>query len=175
MSVALKFIRNIERYLLVGIFLTMVALFFVNILIREFAGTLASDFAWIEEAVRIMNGFMVFLGLGLALEKGRHVSINTIHSLLPTRIAWVLYKIIDAIGCIFSIYLVWQSYNLVQFVLITGQTSPTLDLPMGWIYTAPVVGFSLLAFRYALSFFGVINRFSTTDASPNKPQPEGES
>ncbi|PCI85189.1 MAG: C4-dicarboxylate ABC transporter permease [Hyphomicrobiales bacterium] len=165
MSVALGFIRNIERYSLVGIFLTMVALFFINILIREFAGTIASDFAWIEEAVRIMNGFLVFLGLGLALEKGRHVSINTIHSILPTKIAWFLYKIIDATGCLFSLYLVWQSYSLVKFVLMTGQTSPTLDLPMGWIYTAPVIGFSLLALRYALSFFGIINRFSNQGES----------
>ena len=175
MSVALKFLRNIERYLLVGIFLSMVALFFVNILIREFAGTMASDFAWIEEAVRIMNGFMVFIGLGLALEKGRHVSINTIHFLLPTKIAWCLYKVIDAVGCLFSIYLVWQSYSLVNFVLMTGQTSPTLNLPMGWIYMAPVIGFSLLALRYTISFFGIINRFSNPEENPDEPQYEGES
>ena len=38
---------------------------------------MASSFVWIEEAVRIMNLFLVFLAIGLALEYGRHVGIHT--------------------------------------------------------------------------------------------------
>jgi TRAP-type C4-dicarboxylate transport system permease small subunit len=48
-------------------------------------------------------------------------------------------------------------------VLATGQKSPTLGLPMGWIYAAPVIGFSLLGLRFALSFFGRIDRFSLSN------------
>jgi TRAP-type C4-dicarboxylate transport system permease small subunit len=139
----------------------MVILFFGNVVAREIGGTFASKFAWIEEAVRFMNVFLVFIALGLALEQGRHVGIDTLRDRLPAKIRSVLLKIIDGIGFLFSIYLAWLGTGLVKFVLMTGQRSPTLDIPIGWVYSAPVIGFGLLALRFALSFFDVIDRFDT--------------
>jgi TRAP-type C4-dicarboxylate transport system permease small subunit len=162
----LTYLRLIERTFLVTLFLTMVVLFFSNVVVREIGGSFASKFAWIEEAVRYMNVFLVFIALGLALEQGRHVGIDTIREKLPKNIRYVLLKVIDATGFFFSIYLAWLGIQLVRLVLMTGQRSPTLDIPVGWIYTAPVVGFGLLGLRFALSFFGIIDRFSINDA-PN--------
>ena len=157
----MSYIRLAERAFLVTLFLTMVALFFGNVVAREIGGTFASKFAWIEEAVRFMNVFLVFIALGLALEKGRHVGIDTLRDKLPTGLRSILLKIIDATGFFFSVYLAWLGIGLVKFVLMTGQNSPTLDIPIGWIYSAPVIGFGLLALRFALSFFGLIDRFTT--------------
>jgi TRAP-type C4-dicarboxylate transport system permease small subunit len=140
----------------------MVALFFFNVVAREIGGTFASQFAWIEEAVRLMNIFLVFLGLGLALERGRHVGIDTLRNALPPKFKIPLLKFIDFCGFCFSLYLSWLAYSLVKFVLSTGQRSPTLDIPMGWIYMAPVVGFLFLGLRFSLSFFGIIDRFSNS-------------
>jgi TRAP-type C4-dicarboxylate transport system permease small subunit len=157
----ISYIRLTERAFLVTLFLTMVILFFGNVVAREIGGTFASKFAWIEEAVRFMNVFLVFIALGLALEQGRHVGIDTLRDRLPAKIRSVLLKIIDGIGFLFSIYLAWLGTGLVKFVLMTGQRSPTLDIPIGWVYSAPVIGFGLLALRFALSFFDVIDRFDT--------------
>jgi TRAP-type C4-dicarboxylate transport system permease small subunit len=155
----LFYIRLAERAFLVTLFLAMVMLFFGNVVAREVGGTFASKFAWVEEAVRFMNVFLVFIALGLALEKGRHVGIDTLRDRLPVKIRTVLQKIIDGVGFLFSAYLAWLGIGLVQFVLMTGQRSPTLDIPVGWVYSAPVIGFGLLALRFALSFFGIIDRF----------------
>ncbi|THD76287.1 TRAP transporter small permease [Thalassobius vesicularis] len=159
----LNLLRLAERTLLVTIFLTMAGLFFLSVVTREIGGTFASQFAWIEEAVRIMNTFLVFLGLGLALERGRHVGIDSLRERLPERFRSVLLKAIDAIGFGFSMYLAWLGYGLAQFVLKTGQRSPTLDIPMGYVYLAPIIGFALLGLRFGLSFFGVIDRFSKSE------------
>ena len=70
-----------------------------------------------------------------------------------------MLKLIDAVGVLFSLYFAYLASVLVDFVLQTGQRSPTLELPMGWIYAAPVVGFGLLALRFGLSLCGVIDRF----------------
>lgn len=156
----LNILRLTERTLLVSIFLTMAGLYFFSVVTREIGGTFASQFAWIEEAVRIMNTFLVFLGLGLALERGRHVGIDSLRERLPERLRTGLLRVIDAVGFGFSMYLAWLGYGLAQFVLRTGQRSPTLDIPMGYVYLAPIVGFALLGLRFALSFFGVIDRFS---------------
>jgi TRAP-type C4-dicarboxylate transport system permease small subunit len=138
----------------------MVVLFCGNVVAREIGGTFASKFSWIEEAVRFMNVFLVFIALGLTLEQGRHVGINTLRDKLPSKMRFVVLKVTDAMGFLFSIYLAWLGIRLVQFVLMTGQRSPTLDVPIGLVYAAPVIGFGLLALRFGLSFLGIIDRFS---------------
>ena len=156
----LTLLRRAERVFLVSVFLGMVALFALNVVGREIGGEFASRLTWIEEAVRLLNIFLVFGALGLALERGRHVGIDTLRRALPGRAQRRIEKTIDAVGLLASLYLAWLAFGLTQFVLQTGQRSPTLDVPMGWIYAAPIMGFVLLALRYALSLFGVIDRFS---------------
>ncbi len=163
----LKILRTAERVFLVTVFLMMVVLFFLNVVLREIGGTLSSDFAWIEEAVRLMNIFLVFGALGLALERGRHVGIDTLRNAMPVRLRWIVLKLIDLVGLLFSAYLILLSWRLVVFVLGTGQRSPTLDIPMGWIYVAPLGGFIVLGLRHGLSLFGFIDRFSKTEAVEN--------
>ncbi len=166
-------LRRVERVFLVTVFLSMVLLFSLNVVAREVGGTFASQLAWIEEAVRLMNIFLVFGALGLALEKGRHVGIDTLRESLPPRYRNALRKIVDVSGFVFTAYMAYLAWRLVIFVLGTGQRSPTLDIPMGWVYTAPVVGFGLLSFRYALSLLGVIDRFRTGDKPEGNPS-DGE-
>ncbi|WP_153769942.1 TRAP transporter small permease [Labrenzia sp. CE80] len=169
----MRYLRRLERIFLVSIFLSMVGLFTLNVLAREIGGTFASQFAWIEEAVRLMNLFLVFGALGLALERGRHVGIDTLREWLPERSRTIARKVIDTVGFFFSAYLSYLAYQLVIFVLGTGQRSPTLDLPMGWVYVAPVMGFALLALRYLLSFLSVIDRFSPHEENGEASPVEG--
>lgn len=160
---ALSILRTAERIAIVAIFLIMVALYFLNVVGRQFGGTLASNLAWIEEAVRLMSLFLVFLALGLALEKGRHVGVHTWRDGIAAATRLPVRRIIDAVGVIFSLYLAWLGYQMTVFVHSMGQTSPTLNMPIFWMYLAPTIGFILLALRYGLSFFGVIDRYSAQD------------
>ena len=161
----LNLLRKIERSVLVALFLIMVLLYTGSVVTREIGGTFASRFAWIEEAVRMMNLFLVFLALGLALERGKHVGITNLRQKLPEPLRRRLLQVIDTVGLLFSLYVAWLAFGLVQFVLKTGQVSPTLGVPIGLIYMAPVMGFVLLALRYGLSLFGVIDRFTPQEAT----------
>ena len=73
----LNLLRKIERSVLVALFLIMVLLYTGSVVTREIGGTFASRFAWIEEAVRMMNLFLVFLALGLALGLARSFASST--------------------------------------------------------------------------------------------------
>ncbi len=164
----LTLLRRIERTVLVVLFLAMVTLYFSSVVAREIGGNVATSFAWVEEAVRLMNIFLVFLALGLALERGKHVAIRNLHARLPALVLRLLRGLIDLIGLLFCAYLAWLGLTMVQFVLKMGQTSPTLGIPMGWIYMAPVLGFALLALRYGLSLFGLYDRYTDTSAVENQ-------
>lgn len=165
MQRSLSILRQVERSLLVALFLTMVGLYFTNVVVRAAGSSLASDLAWIEEAVRLMNVYLVFLAMGLALEYGRHVAVDTWRAGIARKLGLPMGKIIDALGLVFALYLAWLGYKMTGFVFGTGQRSPTLGLPMGWLYVAPTTGFTLLALRYLLSLTSMIDRYSQTEAS----------
>ena len=155
---ALSILRTVERSALVLIFLTMVGLYFVNVVVRASGSPLATSLGWIEEAVRLMNLYLVFLAIGYALEIGRHVAVDTWRDRIAAASGLPVRRIIDAVGFLFALYVVWLSWKMTLFVFGSGQKSPTLGLQMGWIYVAPMVGFGSLALRYLLSFLGLIER-----------------
>lgn len=161
---ALSILRTAERSALVLIFLAMVGLYFINVVVRAIGSPLASDLAWIEEAVRSMNLYLVFLAIGYALEIRRHVAVDTWRERIAGATELPVHRIIDAVGLLFSLYLVWLGWRMTAFVFGTGQRSPTLGIRMGWLYVAPTIGFALLALRYLLSLIGFIDRWSSREA-----------
>ena len=50
-------------------------MFFVNVVARETNPKLAVELAWIEEATLFALAWMVFVGLGLTLERRRHIAM----------------------------------------------------------------------------------------------------
>lgn len=151
-------IRMIERVLIISINLIMVGLYTFNVLVRETMPQYSSTFAWIDEATRLLMVWAVFIALGLALERGRQVAVTTLFEKLPDAPRKLVNIVINLTGAVFSCYLVWLGIALVKFVMRTGQLSPTLGLPMYWLYVAPTIGFSLLALRYVLELVGINDR-----------------
>jgi len=157
-------LRYLERGLIVAITIAMIGLFGLNVLIREIAPQYASTFAWIEEASRILMVWGVFMTLGLALERGRHITMTSLLVALPPKIKRYIRKLIDLTGIVFSIYSAWLGYRMSIFVFATGQVSPTLNMPMYILYIGPMVGFVLLALRYALDLFDLTDRYGQQSA-----------
>ncbi|WP_320008010.1 TRAP transporter small permease [Maridesulfovibrio sp.] len=151
-------IRIVERILIISINLIMVGLYTFNVLVREIMPQYSSTFAWIDEATRLLMVWAVFLALGLALERGRQVAVTTLFEKMPDLPRKAVSILINLTGTVFSCYLVWLGITLVKFVMRTGQLSPTLGLPMYWLYIAPTVGFGLLGIRYLLELLNINNR-----------------
>lgn len=163
MNGLLSVVRLFERVALVGLLLIMVALFATNVAVRQLGGSWAADLAWIDETVRLMNIYLVFLAAGLALERGKQVAVDSWRDSIISRTGLPLKRIIDFTGMLFSLYLAFLSLRMAQFVWSMGQRSATLDIPIGWIYVAPAIGFALLSLRYGMSLFGVIDRYTQTE------------
>ncbi|WP_138470454.1 TRAP transporter small permease [Poseidonocella sp. HB161398] len=158
MQTLLSLIRLAERGILVALLLGMTALFAFNVGIRLFGGAAASSFQWIDEVVRLMNLYLVFLAAGLALERGKQVAVDSWRAGIMARTGLPLTRIIDLAGLAFSLWMAWLSREMAAFVFASGQASATLGLAAGWIYVAPCAGFLLLALRYGASLFGAIDR-----------------
>ncbi len=161
---ALATIRICERVLIVAILLTMTVLYSFNVMVREIAPQYSGDIAWIDIATRMLMVWNVFLALGLALERGRHVAVTTVFELLPDRIREAVRHLINVTGLSFSLYLAWLGVEMTQFVLRMGQVEPTLGIPMFLVYVAPSLGFLLMALRFGIELMGGADRHAGAPA-----------
>lgn len=150
----------LERFMIVFFTISMIGLYGFNVLVREITPEYASSFAWIDEASRLLMVWVVFLSIGLAFDKGRHIAMTTFINQLKNIYFVYIGKIIDFSGFIFSSYCIWLAFNITVFVFNTGQISPTLNMPMYILYVAPTIGFTLLSIRYFLSLINFNNRFN---------------
>ncbi len=156
-------VRHLERALLAFIMLAMSILFFVNVVVRELYPSIASDLAWIEEATLFGLAWMVFLGLGLALERRRHIAMTAILDRFGTQAARAIETMINLTGLVVTVFLAKISVDLAAFIYNSGQISPTLGVSMLGLYAPLPVGFALLALRYLLELLRVQDRFQIRD------------
>ena len=142
--------RWLERGAIAALMIAMALAYAFNVAVRELVPTQAAKFAWIEEACLFSLAWVVFLGLGLALERGRHIAMTSLLERFAPALKRAVKLAIDLAGAVFSLYIAKIALDITLFVARSGQTSPTLDVSMGWLYAAMPVGFVLLAARYAL-------------------------
>ena len=161
----INYVSFIERFTIVFFTVSMVGLYGLNVIIREVLPAYASLFAWIDEASRILMVWIVFLSIGLAFDKGRHIAMTTFIDSFSKKNFFIFGKIIDFLGLLFSLYCIWLGFKITLFVFDSGQVSPTLNIPMFILYVAPTLGFTLILFRYAISLFNIKNRFELKDKS----------
>ncbi len=138
----------------------MSALYAFNVAVRELASSYAVKFAWIEEACLYSLAWVVFLGLGLALEQGRQIAMTSLLERFARELRRPVKLVIDLTGLAFSLYVAKLSVDITLLVVRSGQSSPTLDISTGWLYAAMPVGFVLLGLRYALELFSAEGRLA---------------
>ena len=161
----LKNILFLERFFIVFFTVSMISLYGLNVIVREITPQYASIFAWIDEASRLLMVWVVFLSLGIAFDRGRHIAMTTFINSFSNRNFLYFGKIIDLLGFVFSLYCTWLGFKITIFVFNSGQVSPTLNIPMFILYVAPTLGFTLIFVRYTLSLLNIHNRFYTNNNS----------
>jgi C4-dicarboxylate transporter DctQ subunit len=160
-NAALALLRRLEGFLLAVLMLAMSFAYTFNVVVRDLTPQFASRFAWIDEASLFGLAWMVFLGLGLTLERGRHISMTALLGLLNPGLRRGTKLAIDLVGLAFSLYIAHVCWTVTVLVLNSGQVSPTLNVSMVWLYGPMPAGFALLGLRYALECFGVTDRHAT--------------
>ena len=124
-----------------------------------------SPTTWTEEAARFLFIWLGLIGAAYASGGMRHLSIDLLPIMLHgiSRKALQMLLEIMVIGFAYSV-LVRGGYSLASRTLMTGQVTPALNLPMGWIYFAlPISGVLII-------FFAIVHLIRLAQ---NKPLVEG--
>ena len=138
--------------------LAMSLAYTLNVLVRDLAPAYASRLAWIDELCLFGLVWVVFLGLGLTLERGRHIGMTALLQGVAPRLRRSVKLAIDLTGLALSLYIANVCFTVTVLVLKSGQVSPTLGISMSWLYGPMPAGFVLLGLRYALELFGASDR-----------------
>jgi C4-dicarboxylate transporter, DctQ subunit len=158
--------RALERAFIALVMIAMSALFFANVAVRELAPARASSFVWIEEATLFALAWLVFVGLGLALERRRHIAMTVFVDGLSRPVAAVIQKLVNLAGLVFCLFLTKASFDLAAFIFHSGQMSPTLGVSMVGLYAPLPLGFALLSLRFLLELIGLQDRSELRDLVP---------
>ncbi len=159
----LNLIRGIERKLISVLMIAMPLTYCLNVGVRFFAPSIAPRLAWIEELVLFGLAWLVFTGLGLALERGRHIAMTALFNRLSARSRRAVGALVNLVGLLFCLFITNAGAELTLFVWKSGQVSPTLDVSMAWLYAPVPVGFALLSLRYLLELLRRDNRFTLAE------------
>jgi len=131
------------KYLITSVFFVLVICVVWQVFSRYVLGT-PSTFT--DELARFLFMWVALVGAAYTLGQRRHLAIDLLSLKLTGTAAAVLKLfVILAVGGFAALVMVYGGAQLVAKTLSTGQVSPALRVPMGYVYCAiPLAGVIIL-------------------------------
>lgn len=137
-----RILINFER-IVVGMGLLLITgIIFINVVFRHVLG---EPFVWAEELTRYILVWITFIGGSMCVRNASHVTMDVVFNRLPEKIKKYLFLIINLMGTGISLFLMFYGINMVLDLMKTGQISPTIEIPMYWVYIGVPLGSFLMA------------------------------
>jgi len=141
----LKNLDRIEEFFIGMTLLFVTLLLFINVLTRYCFGY---SVKWAEELTRYLIIWLTFVGGSVCARKGKHVGIDILLTICPDVMKKVIQFIIAIISFLFSIILIFYGWKITHNVMLSGQLSTAMMIPMYLIYIAIPIGGFLMCIRY---------------------------
>lgn len=136
--------KRIEEFILVLTMVLMVLIMFVQSTSRYFVG---SSFSWGSELAQYLHVWQIWIGASLAIRLQSHIRVDVFVKLFPSLIQKALNILAILCWAIFAGFLSIEGSKYVMNVLASGQTSPSLHVPMWIPYLAIPIGGTLMVIR----------------------------
>ena len=140
-----RFLDKIEGFFISSILAAASILTFTQVVFRY--GFNNSIF-WAEEVVLYLIITMSFIATSMGIRRGAHITVDILRSVIPK--SWTRYFIYvsSVLGILFGLALVFYGGNLFLATLGRGQLSPSLRIPVAWLYAFIPATALLQVFRY---------------------------
>jgi TRAP-type C4-dicarboxylate transport system permease small subunit len=141
-----------NRALIVLLLAAMALMVFANVALRFLTD---HSILWVEEVSRYAMIWLTFLGAGLVLRHGGHIGIDALQAKFPARAA-AIRGFIFTLLLMFCAFVAWIATRYAM--LAWTQTTPVLQVPVGFVYLALPIGFALLIVHLLLMASSYIRR-----------------
>ena len=141
------FYNQIEKYMIVSMFLVMTVIIALNVVTRfVFNFTLS----WGEQLARLLLVWTSFAGISWAGMINAHMRVTALSLMFKKnpKIFEIIYLLGDIVAVIYGFYLSWQIFGVMILVKNQGQVLSALPLVPKWImYLAGVLGMAGMSIR----------------------------
>lgn len=150
MKSSVQLVNRFLGGLCVIVFAILVACVAWQVISRYILGTPSTT---TDEIARFLFMWIAFIGAAYTLGQKRHLAIDFVSITMEGASLRAMRLLVIAIIAAFvSIVMVYGGWQLVTKTLATGQVSPALRIPMGYIYGAiPFSGVMMLFYCVALT------------------------
>ncbi|MUL16994.1 TRAP transporter small permease [Aliivibrio fischeri] len=138
------FMNNIEEYVSILLFSSLIILCFLQILFRF---VFNFSLSWTEELSRYVFIALVYISASLAVIRGAHVRVEVIDNYIKGANKRILDTVIDLSFAIFMIYIGYYGIEITIETLDVEQTTPALGWSSGWVYAVVPFSFYLISLR----------------------------
>jgi TRAP-type C4-dicarboxylate transport system permease small subunit len=135
-------IYGFEDWITFVLFWIMAAVVFYQVFTRY---VLSDSAGWTEEIARYFLVAVVFIGASMSVRKNNHIQVDYFYRLMPGAMARVVSTCVDLVRCVFLGYTIWLTWLLLQ--RIGSQRMAVVELPVGWVFSAMLLGFALMFLR----------------------------
>ena len=139
-----QILRQVNTYLcvLAGIVVIVASIITTYDVVMRYG--YAAPTTWAGELASFMMVYVVFLGLGFALQNGAHVSVDLFLEWASENTQWVLRLLGGIIVLVFGVVLTWQTSALAYDSYRYNWTSSSMmAMPLKYIYIAGPLGSAL--------------------------------
>ncbi|MCY4171058.1 MAG: TRAP transporter small permease [Bacteroidetes bacterium] len=152
--------RNLLDKLLAALIATLSGVLVLDVLWQVFTRfVLDNPSSWTEELARYLMIWVGLIGAAYAAGRRLHLSLDLLPTALTGRRLHTLRIIIESLIIIFALSaLVAGGLRLVWVMLALGQTSASLQLPLGYVYIAVPLSGVFIAWYAVLDLISEIKK-----------------
>ncbi|HZG72376.1 MAG TPA: TRAP transporter small permease [Chondromyces sp.] len=133
--------QHFEEYLLIVLSSFTVILIFTQVFMRYILG---DSLTWSEEIARYAFIWMIYLGVSYGVKKNKHLGVDAFTMLFEKKGQLIVGMIANLSFLVFSLVITYYGFDIVMRVT---RESAAIQLPLEWVYAAPVVGMILTSIR----------------------------
>jgi C4-dicarboxylate transporter DctQ subunit len=139
-------------------------LLFINVLGRY---VFNFSFTWVEEVAVYMVIWGALIGASVALRDNHHIRVDMVYMLFPSSVQRIINIFANIVGLSFSAFVTYYGLFLVQKMMMTGQLSSGVGIPLWIVYMIlPIFGF-LLGARFITRLVRLLRGLPETDKEEN--------
>lgn len=144
-SLFFRFLDKFEDTSVTILYGLMVVVIFLQVFFRF---VVKSSLPWSEEVARYIMAYAIFIGAAIAAKEGAHIGILAVVNKFPKSAEKYTKTFAMLVSFIFSVVLIYLAFLIVQFLVVTGQKSPALRIPIWMAYLSVPLGAVLMSIRF---------------------------
>ena len=141
--------RRIEEIIIVTCLGIMTVVIGLQVFMRY---VMQNSLSWSEELARYLFIFFIYAGISYGVKMQRHIKVEAFTMWMPDRAQAFIRLIAQLLFMAFSVLVIYYGYAVAAKIFKLHQSSPALDLPMGYVYAT-------LPFCYVLVMIRLIQQF----------------